>query len=140
MHHNNDIVSGKISSDIENMEWNMGTTTAQLPNVRYVQIAKNAPENSLIIKSVPLSEALIANVDLVFIFGIFNTRKDSSPLSQSLAQRTLRNQMYKLSWHELELLHHSILNASIGSHSNNMTVFLFIWHSMCGVWRSTISV
>lgn len=31
MHHN----SGKITSDIENMEWNMGTTTAQLSNVRY---------------------------------------------------------------------------------------------------------
>lgn len=36
MQHNNDIISGKISSDIENMEWNMGTTTAQLPNVRQV--------------------------------------------------------------------------------------------------------
>lgn len=35
MHHSNDIISGKIS-DIENMEWNMGTTAAQLPNVRYV--------------------------------------------------------------------------------------------------------
>lgn len=35
MHHNNDMISGKLSSDIENMEWNMGTT-AQLPNVRYV--------------------------------------------------------------------------------------------------------
>lgn len=34
MQHNNDIISGKISSDIENMEWSMGTTTAQLPNVR----------------------------------------------------------------------------------------------------------
>lgn len=37
MHHNNDIISGKISSDIENMEWNIGTTTAQLPNVRWVK-------------------------------------------------------------------------------------------------------
>lgn len=36
MQHNNDIISGKISSDIENVEWNMGTTTAQLPNVRQV--------------------------------------------------------------------------------------------------------
>lgn len=36
MQHNNDIISGKISSDIENMEWNMGTTAAQLPNVRQV--------------------------------------------------------------------------------------------------------
>lgn len=36
MQHNNDIISGKISSDIENVEWNVGTTTAQLPNVRYV--------------------------------------------------------------------------------------------------------
>lgn len=31
----NDIISGKMSSDIENMDWSMGTTTAQLPNVRY---------------------------------------------------------------------------------------------------------
>lgn len=38
MQHNNDIISGKISSDIENVEWNVGTTTAQLPNVRYVLV------------------------------------------------------------------------------------------------------
>lgn len=54
MHHNNDIISGKISSDIENMEWSMGTTTAQLPNVRYVlyTMQKLRFKSSLIILNV----------------------------------------------------------------------------------------
>ncbi|XP_055319978.1 uncharacterized protein LOC129577267 [Sitodiplosis mosellana] len=45
MHHNNDMISGKISSDIENMEWNMGTT-AQLPNVRFGSSSSQASQNS----------------------------------------------------------------------------------------------
>ncbi|XP_031616595.1 uncharacterized protein LOC116336700 [Contarinia nasturtii] len=44
MHHNNDIISGKISSDIENMEWNMGS--AQLPNVRFGSSSSQASQNS----------------------------------------------------------------------------------------------